>query len=247
MSTRRAGGAGRAGGRIGLAVAVAVLLALAVLAAGTAGPAPRDPSRTGSVAPGPEPSDAPLVVGDGPADGYAPLTTPERVHVEVPVQGLFVASLLVVAVLLALLLRSRRHDAAAAPLTADAAAPAGAGPAGWPRPLLERTLAAAQAELSARAPGEPRDAVVAAWLQLEQGAAAAGVPRRPAQTPTEFTTALLTGLLPGDTERAALDELRRLYSRARFGPAPLDADAPERAAAALSALRAGLGSRVAPP
>src|SRR5919202_2864036 len=110
MSTRRAGGAGRAGGRIGLAVAVALLLALAVLAAGTAGPAPRDPDRS-AAAPVPSPSDSSVTLPDGPGDSHTPVTTPERLHVEVPVQGLFVAVLLVVSALLALLLRNRAQGA----------------------------------------------------------------------------------------------------------------------------------------
>jgi uncharacterized protein DUF4129 len=80
---------------------------------------------------------------------------------------------------------------------------------------LRRAAAQARAELTARAGGPPGDAVVAAWLRLEEAAANEGAGRRPHQTATEFTTALLAHYT---TSEPALDELRRLYQRARFGP-----------------------------
>jgi uncharacterized protein with FMN-binding domain len=236
-------GGGRAagrGGRVALAAAVAVLLALAVLAAGTAGPAPRDPGQplvpvvpaaTGT--PSPAPAD-----DDAQTDTEAARST--QLQVEVPVQDLVVVAVLVVGALVALLLRRRRPRREETPAVARAGLRAGPAAGADARPLLDRALAAAEHELAPGAHREPRDAVIACWLRLEEGAAAAGVRRRPAQTPTEFTTALIGGLLPGAAEHAALDELRALYSRARFGSAPLDADAPARAAAALGAVRAGL-------
>lgn len=60
----------------------------------------------------------------------------------------------------------------------------------------------------------PDDAVVLAWLELEAAAARHGAARDPAQTPTEFTTALLaTTRAP----RHAVGTLRGLYQRVRFG------------------------------
>ncbi len=238
---RAAGRAAGRGGRLALAAAAAVLLALAVLAAGTAGPAPRDPGQplvpvvpSASGTPSPAPAD-----DDAQADAPADRST--QLQVEVPVQDLVVVGVLVIGALVALLLRRRRAPREEGP-PAAARAGFGAGPAAGAdaRPLLDRALAAAEHELAPGAHREPRDAVIACWLRLEEGAAAAGVRRRPAQTPTEFTSALIGGLLPGAAEHAALDELRALYSRARFGSAPLDADAPARAAAALGAVRAGL-------
>lgn len=73
---------------------------------------------------------------------------------------------------------------------------------------------AAQAALRQRFAGPPSDAVVAAWLALETAAADVGVPRLPAQTPTEFTSAVLATYTDRDD---ALDQLRALYQRARFG------------------------------
>ncbi len=239
MGVRRAGGGGRGGGIL-LVAAVVVLLALAVLAAGTAGPAPRDPGRplvpgTGS---GPAPS---VTLDDGTARDVVQGSSNDLLQVEVPVEDLILVGVLVLGALLTLLLRRRRSRGDDGP--AAGVGPllrAGATAAADARPLLDRALAAAEQELAAPRSGEPRDAVVACWLRLEEGAAAAGVRRLPAQTPTEFTTALLGGLLPGEADRRALDDLRALYSRARFGSTPLDADAPARAAAALAAVRAGL-------
>jgi hypothetical protein len=63
------------------------------------------------------------------------------------------------------------------------------------------------------------DAVVAAWVSLEEAAAHHGTARDPAQTPTEFTVALLhdTPAPPGHVAT-----LRRLYHHARFTDRPVD-------------------------
>jgi hypothetical protein len=52
-------------------------------------------------------------------------------------------------------------------------------------PVLRRGALEAQRHLVEI--GRPIDAVVAAWLALEEAAASSGVRRSPAQTPTEFT------------------------------------------------------------
>lgn len=89
----------------------------------------------------------------------------------------------------------------------------------------------ALAELRGRSGGPPSDAVVAAWLSLEDAAASSGAPRQDHQTPTEFTGALLTRY-EVDTEAAAT--LRGLYQRARFGvPDQVSARDAEEAAEAL--------------
>ncbi|MFL6121738.1 DUF4129 domain-containing protein [Actinophytocola sp.] len=66
-------------------------------------------------------------------------------------------------------------------------------------------------DLLTRAGGEPRDAVIRAWATLEN---ATEHGRAPHQTATEFTVSLLA---KETTDEAALDELRTLYHRARFG------------------------------
>jgi hypothetical protein len=78
--------------------------------------------------------------------------------------------------------------------------------------------------------GTPHDAVVAAWVSLEEAAAAHGTARDPAQTPTEFASALLADApVPADD----VATLRRLYHHARFTDRPVDAN---QVAAARTAL-----------
>jgi Domain of unknown function (DUF4129) len=59
--------------------------------------------------------------------------------------------------------------------------------------------------------GAPRDAVIRAWVTLEN---ATEHKRAPHQTATEFTVSLLS---QETADEAALHELRTLYQRARFG------------------------------
>lgn len=111
---------------------------------------------------------------------------------------------------------------------------------------LLRGTRSALALLRQRAGGPPSDAVQAAWLALEQAAAECGTTRRPHQTPTEFTSAVLA---EHDVDDTALATLRGLYQRARFGQpdsvTESDADAAvaalERIADALAAGRVGVG------
>jgi hypothetical protein len=63
-------------------------------------------------------------------------------------------------------------------------------------------------------PREPADAIVRAWLGLQETAEASGIIRQPAETPTEFTSRIL-GRAFGDDQ--AVRTLLRLYLRARFG------------------------------
>ncbi len=88
----------------------------------------------------------------------------------------------------------------------------------------------------ARAGGAPGDAVVAAWLTLENATSTA---REPHQTATEFTTALLERET-GQDEPALLD-LRTRYQRARFGDGATEEDA-RAAVAALDRILAAMNS-----
>ncbi|MGP9538737.1 DUF4129 domain-containing protein [Brachybacterium sp. AOP43-C2-M15] len=65
---------------------------------------------------------------------------------------------------------------------------------------------------------DAQDAVIEAWLALEQAIARAGVPRDRAQTTLEFVVAVLGAL---DLDRTALDRLAHLYRRALFDDSPL--------------------------
>ncbi|WP_154793105.1 DUF4129 domain-containing protein [Occultella kanbiaonis] len=86
-------------------------------------------------------------------------------------------------------------------------------------PVLEQGVSAALKHLDQIR--EPRDAIVAAWLALEDAAARSGVVRAPAQTPTEFTAGVLDRT---EADPHATATLLRLYHRARFSTAPVTAD-----------------------
>lgn len=94
-----------------------------------------------------------------------------------------------------------------------------------------------QAQFDALAHGEPRNAIVAAWLRLETDVAAAGWPRHPAETSAEYTGRVLAaaGLAPD-----AVHTLAALYREARFSSHPLGEADRERASAALRAVHASI-------
>lgn len=109
---------------------------------------------------------------------------------------------------------------------------------------LRRAAERARTELTTRAGGPPGDAVIAAWLRLEEAAAHEGAGRRPHQTATEFTAALLARYT---TSEPALDELRALYQRARFGPPGQVGEAEaEAAVAALDRILHALANAATP-
>ncbi len=83
-------------------------------------------------------------------------------------------------------------------------------PTAWMTKATRRALS----EMDRRSGGPPSDAVIAAWVQLENEAAASGLDREPHQTPSEFTEAVLTRY---QADARALQRLRALYHRARFG------------------------------
>lgn len=91
------------------------------------------------------------------------------------------------------------------------------------------------AERHLRAAGPPRDAIIAAWVAIEDAAERSGAPRRPAQTPTEHTATVLrrTGADPDAAHR-----LLGLYHRARFSDAEPTAADLTAAAEALADLAA---------
>ena len=102
---------------------------------------------------------------------------------------------------------------------------------------LRRAATRGRQQLEQAPPRRARDAVIAAWLELEDAAAAGGRPRRPAETPTEFTVALLRRHA---ADEAATRALLRLYHQARFGSTPLPPEAPAAATEALAAVSASL-------
>ncbi|UKJ64788.1 DUF4129 domain-containing protein [Cellulosimicrobium cellulans] len=91
---------------------------------------------------------------------------------------------------------------------------------------------------------DPHDAVVAAWVALERAAERAGTRRDPAQTPTEFTSAVLASTR---VDADAVATLRDLYHRARFGETPLGVHDLEAARAALARIAADLATQAGRP
>lgn len=86
-----------------------------------------------------------------------------------------------------------------------------------PAPVVRRGLARALQILD-EDPGS-RDAVVQAWLGLEEAAADSGAGRTPAETPAEYTARIIQRF---ETDRSAAQELLRLYQDVRFGARTAD-------------------------
>lgn len=104
-------------------------------------------------------------------------------------------------------------------------------------PALRDGVQGADAHLAGRVP--PADAVIAAWVALEEAAGRSGVRRDPAATPTEFTVEVMDR---APVEPAAIRTLLVLYLRARFGTEPLGPDDVAAATAAVRTLARGLAA-----
>ncbi|HEX4444019.1 MAG TPA: DUF4129 domain-containing protein [Galbitalea sp.] len=64
---------------------------------------------------------------------------------------------------------------------------------------------------------EPRDAIVRAWIGLQEAAEDSGVSRRPSETPTEFTSRVFESVA---ADRKAASTLLDVYLRVRFSRKP---------------------------
>jgi Domain of unknown function (DUF4129) len=80
---------------------------------------------------------------------------------------------------------------------------------------------------------EPADAVVRAWLGLQEAGEESGIMRQPAETPTEFTSRILSRAFADDRP---VRTLLRLYLRTRFGDHPVTTDDVAAVRAALQEL-----------
>ena len=192
---------------------VAALLVLAVLSAAVAAPW-RLESRSWSFLPELRlPAVTPRPLAPPPASGVPTTRVSHSPNLGwlVPV-GIAVLVLVVVAVLWWLWRRFRssrlegRRDGQPGDVVLLAAEPE--------VPVLRRGVAAAQRSLDEI--GDPNDAIVAAWLALEDAAASSGVRRQPAETPTEFTVGVLRATA---ADPQATRDLLALYHRARFSAA----------------------------
>jgi len=100
-------------------------------------------------------------------------------------------------------------------------------------PYLRRGLRRALDALGEDRP--PRDAIVQAWLGLQEAAEDAGFQRGDSETPTEFTTRILRRV---SVDPVALSTLRRLYLAVRFGEAEATRDDVAAARRSLETLQA---------
>ena len=142
--------------------------------------------------------------------------------------GIALALLLAVVVVLAIRVIRRRRRAA--PPESARTAPG--------RALLTDRRAAHQTRMLRE--GSPREAIIAAWLDLERLVAAAGVPRRPSETSSELVVRVLDDR---EVPAAALTDLAALFREARFSTHEPTEALRERAAGDLDAVHAALGAR----
>ncbi len=175
------------------------------------------------------------------ASSAAPRLVQSHGHASFPVAPLVgVAAGLVVAGVAYLLWRlwARRPSPAAPDLHAlpvDSVRAAGAEPEPEPGPEPEQLRTGIELALAVLdEQREPADAVVRAWLGLEETAEQSGIVRRPAETPTELTTRILARLVADDR---ALRTLLRLYLQVRFGDHPVTSED-------VATVRAALGELV---
>jgi hypothetical protein len=86
---------------------------------------------------------------------------------------------------------------------------------------------------------DPRRAVIACWVRLEEAAAAAGTRRELGDTSTELVARLLSS---HQVNAGVLAGLAAIYREARFATHPVDQTTRDRARAALRLLRDELGA-----
>ena len=88
---------------------------------------------------------------------------------------------------------------------------------------------------------DPRRAVIACWVRLEQAAAAVGTPRHIGDSPTDLVTRLLQAHRVG---QGSLDALAGVYREARYAAHTIDERMRAAAVEALRQVRAELGAAV---
>ncbi|NLU79368.1 DUF4129 domain-containing protein [Micromonospora sp. HNM0581] len=91
---------------------------------------------------------------------------------------------------------------------------------------------------------DPRTAVIACWVRLEEAAAVAGVPRLAGDTPTDLVTRLLRGDpstgVPAVVSADVLADFADVFREARYATRPVDERTRDQARAALRRLRGEL-------
>jgi hypothetical protein len=105
---------------------------------------------------------------------------------------------------------------------------------GWDPAAAEGLARSAARGLATLSEGEPRNAIVRCWTELEDAVEAMGVARDPALTSEEFTAEVLQRYAVG---RSQIESLGRLYREARFSRHPMSERHRAEAVGALTALR----------
>jgi hypothetical protein len=216
-------------------VVVAALLGLAALAAGHSSlEVARVEAPAGPVAPAQEDFSEPIEpTFSPPPEPVAAAETSELPGWLAPMAGALCLAVVLVIVgvvawtLLRDTLRKRRRKV----VYGDERKPPPAG--------AEQVVAALDAglvDLSA-ADADPRRAVIACWLRLEQAAAAAGTPRRPADSPTDLVGRLLQA---HEVSADVLAALADVYREARYATHTVDDRMRVQARSALQRIRGEL-------
>ncbi len=112
-------------------------------------------------------------------------------------------------------------------------------PRAAPVAAAEEVVAAVDAGLSDLSDTDldPRRAVIACWVRLEQVAAAAGTPRQASDTPTDMVTRLLAA---HQVDANVLAAFADIYRRARYATHAVDEQMRGQARAALERVRSAL-------
>ncbi|GAA5195339.1 hypothetical protein GCM10023322_61840 [Rugosimonospora acidiphila] len=218
-------------------LAVAALLAAAAIAASLATPQITSvPVPHGADSPQPLPSDGALPTGNA-----APTAGAVAQHtMQVPGWVTTLVSALcacLVAGVVALIIWMMVRDSIA---TRRGRLPVEREPAN-PAASRDTVLAAVDAGLSDLddTDGDPRRAVIACWVRLEQAAASAGTPRQAGDSPTDLVLRLLAA---HQVSATVLYPLAETYRIARYATQPVDTGMRDRARSALRQLRTELAN-----
>jgi hypothetical protein len=111
-----------------------------------------------------------------------------------------------------------------------------AGPGRRLAELIEGTLADLEDE------PDPRRAVIAAWIRMEGGLAAVGLPRRAAEAPLEYVARVLER---ANVQPASIRRLADLFERAKFSQHAIDEAMRVAAIEAVTVIRAELRAELA--
>jgi hypothetical protein len=215
-------------------LAVAGLLAAAAIAAAlatpqiTSVPVPRD---TGTHSPPPPSIPQTAPAGNmGPGGVQQTMQVPGWVTVIVSVLCIGLVAAVVALIIWMILRESVTSRKGSLPLEEEPANPAAA---------RDKVLAAVDAGLSDLndADADPRRAVIACWVRLEEAAASAGTPRRPGDSPTDLVLRLLAA---HQISAPVLYPLADLYRLARYATHSVDTGMRDQARSALRQLRAEL-------